>query len=222
MEDKEESKNLKYVYNALFEHFGPQGWWPINGKYHHGDYSYPKNEKEKLEIIHGAILTQNTSWNNVEKALINIRNIDVNKIEEKKLGLLIKSSGYFNQKASRLKLIIEFLKEIKEPSREELLKVKGIGPETADSILLYAFKQPYFVIDTYTKRIFSRLGYCKENVTYEELQKLFHKGLESDYKVFNEFHALLVQHAKVYCKKIPECRKCPLNKFCNFYKDNFK
>ncbi len=213
---------MSNIFNLLLKEFGSQGWWPVNGKYHHGDYSYPKNEKEKLEIIYGAILTQNTAWNNVEKSLKNIKDVDIEKIDKIKLAALIKSAGYFNQKAERLKIVHKFFKINKDPTREELLKVKGIGPETADSILLYALHQPYFVIDAYTKRIFSRLGICKENVTYGELQKIFHDKLEKDYKIFNEYHALLVEHAKVYCRKKPLCTKCPLNKLCQYYKDNFK
>ena len=208
------------IYESLLKEFGHQGWWPINNKYHPNDYSYPHNEKEKLEIIYGAILTQNTSWKNVEKTLENIKDVDVENIAKEKLASLIKSAGYFNQKAGRLKIAHEFFNRNKNPSREELLKVKGIGPETADSILLYAFNKPYFVIDSYTKRIFSRLGFGDKS--YNDLQKMFHDNLDKDYKLFNEYHALLVQHAKVYCKKEPLCQKCPLNKICLYYKVKFK
>lgn len=209
---------IKTIFGLLLKEFGQQGWWPINGKYHPGDYSYPRNEQEKLEIIQGAILTQNTAWKNVEKALENIKEVNIGKIDKNKLASLIKSAGYFNQKAERLKIVSEFFKCNKNPSREELLNVKGVGPETADSILLYAFNQPYFVTDAYTRRIFSRLGICNENVGYDELQQIFYVKLDKDYKLFNEYHALLVEHAKVYCRKKPLCEKCPLNRLCKYYK----
>ena len=100
--------------------------------------------------------------------------------------------------------------------RSKLLEINGIGPETADSIILYAFKKPIFVIDAYTKRVFSRLGYCHENISYDELQQYFHENLEADTNVYNEFHALIVQHAKLSCKKKPECQGCCLSKICKY------
>ena len=141
-----------------------------------------------------------------------LRNID-----EKKLALLIRPSGYNNQKARKIK---EFLKFNKEITKENLLSIWGIGNETADSILLYVYNQSYFVIDSYTKRIFSRIGLCNEDVSYEDLQKSFHKNLEKDSKLFNEYHALIVEHAKRFCKKTPECSSCPLKKLCNNCKDD--
>lgn len=192
---------------------------------HHG--LEPRNDKERFEIIIGAILTQNTNWKNVEKAIFNLNKenlISIEKIKKiniKKLAELIRPSGYYNQKAERLKIIADFLsrnpiKKLKEEDteklRKKLLKIKGIGPETGDSILLYAFDKPIFVVDAYTKRIFNRLGYKEK--TYEEFQKLFMDNLEKDQKLFNEYHALLVELGKSYCRKKPLCKECPINGLC--------
>lgn len=206
-----EWKKMNKIFSKLFKEYGKQNWWPISGNYSGG----PKTNEEILEVMIGAILTQNTSWNNVEKALQNldiknIKNISLEELKEK-----IRSAGYYNQKAERIKLLINFLEEnpieeLKKIStnelRNKLLNLKGIGPETADSILLYAFNRNILVIDTYTKRIFSRMGFLEEEKTYEEWQELFHKNLDPKY--FNEMHALIVEHAKKYCKKKPECKKC--------------
>lgn len=225
-------KELKEIYKNLLGVYGYQGWWPLfneeTGKieYHPGKYSLPENDSQRFEICLGAILAQNTSWKNVEKALGNLRkNNLLNKeeiklIETKKLAGLIKSSGYNNQKAKKIKEFIIFLDSKKEINRENLLGVWGIGKETADSILLYAYSKPIFVIDSYTKRIFSRLGFCEENINYNKLQDLFHENLGKDTKLFNEYHALIVEHAKRFCRKKPLCRRCSLNNICNFYKTN--
>lgn len=213
---------IKEIYTRLLEEFDHQGWWPINNKYFPKDYSHSNSEKKVLEICIGAILTQNTNWKNVEKALselnknnlINLENLK--KIDVKKLAEIIKSSGYNNQKARKLKEFVKFLESKKEINRESLLEIWGIGPETADSILLYAYKKPVFVIDAYTKKIMNRIGF-KES-SYEELQNLFMKNLPKDNNLFNEFHALLVKLGKDLCKKEPICDKCPLNKNCKFSK----
>src|SRR3989344_5270845 len=167
------------IYRTLLSEYGKQGWWPLSKdnlhtKHHNGA---PETEKDILEICLGAILTQNTNWNNVEKCIYNLNKeklIDINKLKKiktEKLAQLIRSSGYYNQKAIKIKNFIDYIynKKIsdlknkkKEELRAELLAIKGIGPETADSIILYAFEKPIFVIDAYTKRIFSRLGLCKE------------------------------------------------------------
>lgn len=222
-------RELKEIYKALLEVYGYQGWWPLfNEKtskieYHPGDYSYPKNDSQRFEICQDAILTQNTSWKNVEKALENLKKYNLlNKeklklIEIKKLAEIIKSSGYNNQKAKKIKEFIKFLDSKKEINRNNLLAIWGIGNETADSILLYAHKNPVFVIDSYTKRIFSRLGFCKESINYDELQKLFHKNLEKNHKLFNEYHALIVEHAKRFCKKKPLCDNCPIKTHCKYF-----
>lgn len=226
------------IYNILLNHFRPQGWWPtVNQKtgrceYHKNNYKIPQTEQEKLQVILGAILTQNTSWSNVEKAIISLSKnklIDVDKISsisQKKLAGIIRSSGYYNQKSERLKIFCDYLiknyngnisrffdKKITD-LREELLSIKGIGPETADSIILYAAQKPIFVVDAYTKRIFSRLGFCNKDVSYDELQKLAHSKLNKEVKLFNEFHALIVELGKDFCKRKPLCINCPVNNLC--------
>ncbi len=223
------------LYNQLYNKFGSQGWWPVTKKdsvkptYHNKELL---TENQKLEICFGAILTQNTNWKNVEKAIVNLNKeklISINKIintSHEKLASLIRSAGYFNQKAVKLKIFCEYLernydssfdlffkKPIKE-LREELLSIKGIGPETADSIILYAAQKPIFVIDAYTKRIMHRLGYCDENDSYDELQEVFTLSLPKDVKLFNEYHALLIQFGKEYCKKTSLCKECFLGNHC--------
>ena len=213
---------IEKIYTTLYNRFGPQKWWPttLEGEIRPTYHGKKINEKQRFEIIVGAILTQNTSWKNVEKAIFNLNKakvLDIKKtktINQKKLASLIKPSGYYNQKAERLKIAAEFFSKNKSPSREQLLEVKGIGPETADSILLYAFNQPIFVIDAFTKRIFSRIGMCKSKCKYNELQDIFHKELPKAYKLFNEYHALLVELAKSNCTKKPSCKTCIISKFC--------
>lgn len=152
------------------------------------------------------------------KNLLSVK--EIKKISKEKIAQLIRPAGYYNQKAEKIKIVAEFFEKYFKnkniPKREELLKVKGVGPETADSILLYSFEQPYFVIDAYTKRIFSRLGFCEEKCNYTELQNLFIKQLKKDVEIFKEYHALLVEHAKRYCKKNPSCCGCVLRKQCKF------
>ena len=232
---------LKQIYDELYSHFGPQHWWPvtleweIQPKYHKNIHLA---EKQKLEIIFGAILAQNTNWKNAEKAIINLNKnnlIDAKKIlliENKKLAEIIKSSGYNNQKAKKLKNFCGFLsknydgklnllfKNDIQKLRRELLLVNGIGPETADSIILYAAKKPIFVVDAYTKRIFNRIGYNKK--TYDEFQNLFHKSLPNSEKLFNECHALIVELGKNTCKKIPLCQNCPISAYCDYKKEVYK
>ncbi len=212
------------IYNKLFSAFGPQGWWPINGEYKQRKLS----EKDRLEVCIGAILTQNTSWKNVEKALENLHKnelIDLKKlakIQDEKLEKLIQCSGYYRQKAKKLKIFAQTILKsgslknffAKENLRDELLSIWGVGPETADSIILYAAEKPVFVIDAYTKRIMSRFGKCKPGVDYHELQDYFHKKLERNHKLFNEYHALFVELAKRSCKKVPDCSSCPIKKSC--------
>lgn len=214
------------IYNALFETYGPQGWWPINNEY---KKRKSLTSEEKFEIIVGAILTQNTSWTNVEKALDELRKnkcLTINGILQTKkeiLAISIKSSGYNNQKAERLKIVAEFLlhhplEELQamplSDLRELLLSVKGIGPETADSIILYAFNKQSFVIDAYTKRILGRMGMSQKETTYDELQQQMMQNLQKDAEVYNEYHALLVEHAKRFCQTKPLCQNCILKKWC--------
>lgn len=213
---------IKYIYSILSKTYGPQKWWPttFKGELHPRYHGNAPTDKQKFEIIIGAILTQNTSWNNVEKAIINLNKEDlidpVNILDTKKskLAALIRPSGYFNQKAERLKIISRFYLKNKDPSREQLLSVKGIGPETADSILLYAFNKPFFVIDSYTKKLFSRLNLCNKDISYDDLQSIFYDSLDHDPSLFNEYHALIVQHSKQFCKNKPLCNNCPLTKIC--------
>ncbi len=230
------------VYNILLGTYGPQGWWPVTRKdhpeYFPGSYDHPKNEKEAWEIMVGAILTQNTAWKNVEKALTNLikaKCLDVKciaRMSKKELAELIRPAGYYNQKADRLKTLAKYMldkwggnlgKFFHRPVmeiREELLNIKGIGKETADSIILYAGKRPIFVVDAYTRRIFYRLGLIpSEREEYDKIretvEKAFSKLNEEDKRiVFNEFHALLVEHAKQHCRKKPVCEGCPLGEGC--------
>ena len=199
------NKKIKQLYKILHKRFGPQRWWPTISK------------NKRFEICIGAILTQNTSWKNVEKV---IENLDKNnlltqeaikKVNKNKLAKLIKPAGYYNQKARKLKVLATAMD--KALSREELLALWGIGPETADSILCYAYSKPVFVVDAYTKRIFSRFGF--KELGYDGIQKLVMNEIKSA-KELNEFHALLVGHAKTYCQKKPLCIECPLGKDCNF------
>ena len=212
------------IYKKLLKEYSYQGWWPVldfKGKssmnekytrgYHPKDYSFPRNEKERFEIIIGAVLTQNTAWLNVQKALLNLEKL--NAINPEKLLSLgknvireaIKPAGYFNQKSEYLVNITKFFQSLKGkcPKREELMQVKGVGNETADSILLYAYSQPHFVVDAYTKRIFRHLGILKGNETYSEIKALFEERLPKNMEIYQEYHALIVEHTKNYYKKRP-------------------
>ncbi|MBI4016495.1 MAG: hypothetical protein HY363_02265 [Candidatus Aenigmarchaeota archaeon] len=201
------------IHYVLLKQHGPQRWWPLNGKY---TGKSRLSDEEKFEICVGAILTQNTSWKNVEKALCNLQKAELLKCEKianskrEVIAALIRPTGYFNQKAKKLQLFSVHVQKrglqamFNQPLqklREELLSLWGIGPETADSIILYAAQKPIFVIDAYTRRIFSRLGYCREDCVYDDLQRLLMASLPMDVKLFKEYHALIVEHAKVCCTK---------------------
>ncbi|MFC1770798.1 endonuclease III domain-containing protein [Candidatus Margulisiibacteriota bacterium] len=201
------------IYNDLLNLHGPQGWWPLlkteSGKiiswYHKQNYSYPKTTNQQYEICLGAILTQNTSWTNVEKALTNLYKYKslhpekISKLNETELSSLIKSAGYYNQKAKKLNLFTDYFLKLKGkvPTRNDLINIWGIGPETADSMLLYAYKVPTFLIDAYTKRLFVKLGLVKPAITYHELKNFFEENLKNDLIIFQEFHALIVKQAKI-------------------------
>jgi endonuclease III related protein len=218
--DKFRQDTLNPIFNKLYKSFGPQYWWP---------------GETPFEVIVGAILTQNTNWGNVEKALNNLKENNflspkgLNSISRKKLAHLIKPAGYFNVKALRLKNFMNFLfgeyqgslkKMAKEDGiilRERLLSINGIGPETADSILLYAFEKPVFVVDAYTKRIFSRHNVVDAEDDYHAIQKIFIDFLPRNVKLFNEYHALIVRLGKYYCKTKPLCEECPLNQESFYY-----
>jgi endonuclease III related protein len=204
---------LMNIYRKLYQAYGPRYWWPA---------------ETSFEVMVGAILTQNTSWRNVEKAIQKLKGKGVlnpegiHDLKKTQLASLIKSSGYYRIKTDRVKAFVNFLfeefdgdlkrmgRERLGELREKLLGVNGIGPETADSILLYGLKKSIFVVDAYTKRILSRHKMILENTAYEEVQKLFMEHLPLDEKLFNEYHALLVHLGKTVCKKIPRCDICPL------------
>lgn len=204
---------LEEIYQRLLARFGPQHWWP-------GD--------TPLEIMVGAVLTQNTNWENVEKAIANLKAadlLDLQRLAELPTSLLaelIRPSGYYNLKAVRLHNLLRaitaehdsldsFFAADRETLREQLLAIKGIGPETADSILLYAAEKPTFVIDAYTHRLLLRHDLIWEESDYHEMQELFLASLPEEVALFNEYHALIVRVGKEYCRKSrPRCGECPL------------
>lgn len=201
------------IYNRLFNAFGPQHWWP---------------GETPFEVAVGAILTQNTNWGNVEKAIDNLKRAKalsarcIHGMTAGQLSAIIRPAGYYNIKAKRLKAFVDFLMndyggslrkmkgEDTNSLRAKLLGIYGIGPETADSMLLYALGRPVFVIDAYTKRVLSRHGVLKYEEPYEKYRSYFENSLVSDAGLFNEYHALFVMTGKTYCKKTPACDKCPL------------
>jgi endonuclease-3 related protein len=209
------AKQLDEIYQLLFERFGRQHWWP---------------GESKFEIIIGAILTQNTNWANVEKAIANLKSAGcltphkLQGLDHRELALLIRPAGYYNVKAKRLKNFMNWLFDNHagklsnlegvetEQLRTELLSVKGIGCETADSILLYALERPVFVVDAYTARIAVRHRLIEPGADYEQLRELFQSNLPEDVRLFNEYHALLVRVGKEFCKPQPRCAGCPLEK----------
>ncbi|NQT07367.1 MAG: endonuclease III domain-containing protein [Candidatus Omnitrophica bacterium] len=204
---------LLLIYRKLHKEFGPRDWWPADTPF---------------EVIVGAILTQNTAWTNVEKAIRNLKKAKclnpkgLSELSNDRLAGLIRPAGYYNIKAKRLKNFLKVLQKefggslkrlFKLPLkrlREKLLSINGIGPETADSILLYAGKKPIFVIDAYTKRVLLRHGMIDDGATYEQMQAIFMKHLPRSVKLFNEYHALIVELAKGYCRKRAHCTLCPL------------
>jgi len=208
-------ETLAEIYQLLFEYFGPQHWWP-------GD--------SQFEIIVGAILTQNTSWTNVEKAIENLKSCGLltpqklQSLDISRLAELIRPAGYFNIKAKRLKSFLDWLFEnydgllenlettATDSLRSELLGIKGIGPETADSILLYAFERQIFVVDAYTSRVAVRHGLIEPGCDYEQLRCLFQFNLPPDVALFNEYHALFVRIGKEFCRPRAKCAGCPLEK----------
>jgi endonuclease-3 related protein len=209
------SEQLTEIYQLLFDSFGPQDWWP---------------GQTQFEIITGAILTQNTSWANVEKAIANLKSADcltpekLYHLDVSELAEFIRPAGYYNIKTKRLKNFINWLFENydgrltnletvdTDQLRAELLAINGIGFETADSILLYAFERPVFVVDTYTARIAFRHQIIEPDANYEQLRELFQSNLTEDTQLFNEYHALLVRVGKEFCKPKARCPGCPLEK----------
>ncbi|MFC1731240.1 endonuclease III domain-containing protein [candidate division KSB1 bacterium] len=211
---------LPELYSILFDQYGAQNWWPADTPF---------------EVIIGAILTQNTNWKNVERALSNLREAYLLNPEglfeatTEKIAGLIRPSGYFNQKARKIKAFMEYFhnkynssinrmsQTTLEALRGELLELYGIGKETADSILLYAVDKSAFVIDTYTKRILSRIGYIEESLSYASLKQWIENRIPRDIIIYKEFHALFVRHGKICCRPRPDCRECPVNRMCRFY-----
>jgi len=203
------------IYTALLDYYGAPSWWPAD---------------DDFEVMVGAILTQNTAWPNVEKAIANLKQRDacnaesLADLELEELGSLIRPSGYFNQKARRLSAFAQwYLEQGGHPPlaaldtqtlRDKLIALHGIGDETADDIVLYAFHKPSFVVDAYTRRIFSRLGLLHGKEKYATIQNLFHSSLEADVPIYNRYHALIVSHAKRHCMKRPDCQGCPVRSEC--------
>ena len=200
---------LAALYDRLLDAYGPQNWWPAESAF---------------EVIVGAVLTQNTSWKNVEKAITGLKDADQLGLDHivalplDELAGLIKSSGFFNVKAQRLKNLCGWLqlqgglaavaKWETGRLRWTLLSINGIGPETADDILLYAFERPVFVIDNYTRRLLHKLGLIQGREDYETLRQMFESCLPADYRLYNEYHALIVRHAKEQCADDSQCRHC--------------
>jgi endonuclease-3 related protein len=215
---KEKMNNkLSAIYSALFDYFGPQYWWP---------------GETPFEVMVGAVLTQNTNWHNVSRAIANLKADNLLSLSalvalpKEELAERIRPAGYYNLKAGRLKNLLlfidgryhggmeDFLAQDTETLRRLLLEVKGIGPETADSIMLYAAHKPVFVVDAYTHRILFRHGLIAEDDGYHEIQEMFHDALPQEVPLYNEYHALLVQLGKEFCKKTrPRCSSCPLEGF---------
>lgn len=212
-------RSLWSIYRRLYRKFGPQDWWPADAPF---------------EVIVGAILTQNTSWSNVEKAINNLKKNGrltpktLSSANTATIARLIRPSGYYNIKAKRLKNFLNVLNKRFKGSlknmlsakqkelRRVLLEISGIGPETADSILLYAANKPSFVIDAYTRRILSRHGFISKELSYDGLQALFMENLPHNTGLFNEYHALIVKTGKELCRKTrPKCDMCPLNELKN-------
>ena len=213
------SKKLLDLYQQLRTQHGSLRWWPADTPF---------------EVALGAILTQATAWRNVEKAMDNLRAADaftpqqIHPIEQDKLEELLRPSGYFRMKAKKVRAFVDHI--VKRPMeemftqgvpelRQELLSIYGVGPETADSIILYAAEKPSFVVDNYTYRLFSRLGWVEGNYHYERLRALFMDNLPHDVDLFNEYHALIVRHGARVCLKKPDCEVCSLQSSCNFYNE---
>lgn len=212
------SARLNEIYRIMLCEYGPQDWWPA---------------ETPFEMMVGAILTQSAAWSNVEKAMDGLKAAEalsaaiIRRLDADKLVAMIRPSGYFNAKARKLKALADWLagydddvellkKRAGDTLRRELLSVHGVGPETADSILLYALDYPVFVIDAYTRRLFARLGIAPPRDTYDEWQRLFEDNLDRDTGLYNEYHALIVRHAKDICRTRPDCGACCLADDCRF------
>lgn len=218
---KHAGTRLKSIYERLSERYSPCNWWPAESPF---------------EVILGAILTQNTSWQNVEKALNNLKKIcipepeNIARLSNEDLINAIRPSGFYKQKTKTIKVFLEYYKskydykisnvskESLDVIRRELLCLKGIGEETADCILLYAFNKATFVVDAYTKRILRRVGFIESSITNKLLKDIIENALQRNVSLYNEFHALFVKLGKEHCGRKPKCVACPLNDICEHYK----
>lgn len=206
------------IYRRLLRLYGPQGWWPVTppGELAPRYTGGPADDRQRFEVAAGAILTQNTAWANASRAIESLNRLKalspraIDRMPLARLAVIIRSAGYYNQKAERLKTLASFFLSRARPTREALLALRGVGPETADSIMLYAFDEPYFVVDAYTRRLFGRLGLVNEMAPYEEIRLAFERNLPPRPGVYGEYHALVVEHGKRVCKKVPNCKKCLL------------
>jgi endonuclease-3 related protein len=247
--------DVNSLFSTLFKAYGPQGWWPVASRalaegfdamgYHPGNYRVPESEADRWEILAGAVLAQNTAWTNAERALGKLRAAGIDSPETllertgaatsangtglDDLACLIRSAGYYNQKSRRLETLARFMSRRQgcgaPPGRDELLSLDGIGPETADSMLLYAWQCPSFVVDAYTIRLCTRMGLverdkmpCQASKRYEYVQYFITSRLKTDEKtiinLYSEYHALIVRHAKEHCRAKPVCADCPLEQRC--------
>lgn len=205
------------AFARLFNRYGPQEWWPA---------------KTRFEVMIGAVLTQNTAWRNVELALANLRArgaLSLRGVQRMRAGELarcLRPAGYYNVKAARVRALCEWLdrnggvaaleRQDTDALRRALLSVHGVGPETADAILLYALRRPVFVVDAYARRLAQRLGWISGDEPYDSLRQGFEAALQADVDVFNEYHALIVMHGKTHCRVQPLCAECCLRSMCRF------
>lgn len=207
------SKGFLEIYERLYANYGPQHWWPA---------------ETAFEMLVGAILVQNTKWTNVEKALTRLRPLlhpdQLGRLTQDELADLIRPSGFFNVKAGRIQAFLNWFKKydyniekVKELDfkslRHELLNISGIGKETADCMLVYAFDKPIFIVDAYARRLFYRIGFRMPD-DYDEFRKQVEDELPNELQIYNEYHALIVEHGKVHCRKLPVCAHCPLLDIC--------
>jgi len=214
------AEQLRDIYQRMHHAYGPQNWWPADTPF---------------EVMVGAILTQNTAWTNVEKAIVNLKQASllnprtIAESEHERVAEAIRPAGYFNVKTQRLKAFCSYLLDqggenalaARETAqlRQELLAVHGIGPETADDVLLYAFDRPVFVIDAYTRRLLSRIGLITGDEPYDSLRTGIETALGEDVQMFNQYHALIVQHAKVSCRNKAVCEGCCLTSICKYHNE---
>ncbi|MCG3203635.1 MAG: Endonuclease III [Elusimicrobia bacterium] len=226
------------AYHRLYSSYGAQGWWPITPAleiapvYQPGKSLRNLSEQDRFEICLGALLTQNTQWSNVVKVLRGLKERDLLNhrklltLPKPQMERLFRSSGYFRQKTIRVKTFLTVIQKEAQGKfsvyfqgslaevRKKLLALHGVGPETADSMLLYSAGKTVFVVDSYTKRVAQRWGVLKGQETYNEIQQLFQNEIPSSLRLYAEYHALLVRLAKDHCRPRPVCKACPLSRLC--------